>query len=225
MNIVSISLFCDTRLNAVESNKIIQKYKSVGLSNRNALDDALARVDYITVLSHVWAERNRESRLTWLREKEGEMHAPLLFELAIAEFNAAPTVETVINVAYPLLKAATLRVMQDAACSKDLSVKNGDLALRLEMTYTAALEKKTQEVLHQSLEEIKSVDINQWNGAFRTKGVKLLDSTIGKPLPNPQWVDSHGMGKFMGARYTYSMEECARIRNEFALKNLSKYMN
>lgn len=192
-NVVSYS---ETRLNPQAVNHIIKQGKQEGLSNSKALNENLKSSQYIPVLNAIWSERDKNRRLEWLRSHESEMHAPLMFEQAITEFVIKPTVETIIQISIPLIKAASFRVVQDSKCSTDPSVFNGDAAQRMEMTYLTSLNTQTEIHINKKLVTIISENEDAIKSAVNAKVLKIAHSSITQDLPSPNWIGHHGLSVF-----------------------------
>ena len=77
--------FCQIRNDPEAVAAIIQAGKAEGLSKSDELKALAEKGEYIPVLKAVWSERDRSRRLEWLRAN-ASLHAPLMFELALAEF-------------------------------------------------------------------------------------------------------------------------------------------
>jgi hypothetical protein len=231
MNIVNLSnpnnivSFCETSLDRQAMNAIIQEHKSVGLSDP-ALADNLKTGHYQAVLVSLWSERDRTRRLEWLESKANESHPVLMFELAVAKFVAAPTVETVNRVSIPLIKAAVFRVSQDAQCSKDPSVKNGDAGERMSMTYAARLGKLVQTTLKCSLEEVLKNHQDDRVTAIKSKVLETAKLSVSKDLPSPDWVGWHGLSVFIqGAPSMYPADQYKSIRDAYAYEMIKTIEN
>lgn len=217
-NVVS---FCEKSLDREAMDAMIQEHKSVGLSDP-ALADNLKTGNFQAVLVSLWSERDRTRRLEWLESKANELHPVLMFELAVAKFVAAPTVETVIRVAIPLIKAAGFRVKQDACCSRDSSVKDGDAGERMSITYLNRLERQVQATFNHSLTEIVSDHQEACTAAIKSKVLETARLSISRDLPSPYWIGWHGLSVFMqGAPRMYPADQYTRIRDEYANKVIS----
>lgn len=98
-------------------HSIIVRHKRTGLSDAN-IQQWTKECTYEKLLPHVWAERDRKKRLDWLREN-AQWHAPLMFELAMAEMKYCTGLPKERITSYyhtnilPLLDVALLRVKQD----------------------------------------------------------------------------------------------------------------
>ncbi len=161
-----------------------------GLDDENRLQNAIREDCFVEVMIAIWSERDRAKRLDWLRKKAPALQAPFLFELAIAEFKAVPTSETLHRISYPLLQAAYLRVKQDVACYKDASLKN--LPSELEMIYLAALNRLTNEHLKLSVHEVLNKENPDCIEAIQVKWREILNQTHARNLPMPIWVLGSG---------------------------------
>ena len=73
-NTTDVVSFVEKRLDPVEMNRIIKNYKGEGLKNTPQLKEYLGQTDYQSILVRVWAERDPNRRLAWLRKFTG-MHA------------------------------------------------------------------------------------------------------------------------------------------------------
>jgi len=215
-NIVTL---CEQILNPDFANEIIQKGKAEGLSNEEQLQTWLDEGNYESVLKAVWSERDRERRHTWLAAKENQLHAPLMYELAIASFIHSPTAQTVSEVCIPLLKAAGVRVCQDAQCSKDRSVSNGDHVVRLQMAYVNRLTEQTKKILNLTVVEIvEGTDKEIRIAAIKQKVNSVAELSMQTKLPDPEWIAWHGMGAFMGGIKMHPVENYKAITDAFAQK-------
>ena len=105
------------RTDSKAMHDIIVKFKRKGLSDAN-VQKWVQEYAYEKLLPHVWAERDREKRLVWLREN-AKWHVPLMFELAMAEMKYCTSLPQEDIASYyhanilPLLEVALLRVRQD----------------------------------------------------------------------------------------------------------------
>jgi hypothetical protein len=189
LNVVS---FCEKRLAPSEVDKIIQEGKE-GLSNTEKLNGHLAKSEYIPVLKAIWRERDRARRLTWLQSHASELHAPLMFEQALAEFVNVPTIETLFNTSLPLIRAAVFRVEQDSVCSADASVCHGDAPSRMLMLYQKIIFGLTQKHLQKDLALLimENETLVQSNCIAKVLEVARLSLTC--ELPSPTWIGFHGL--------------------------------
>lgn len=194
----NVVAFCEKRLDKEAVSQIIKKHNE-GV-NSPEIEEKLESNDYISTLSLIWGERDAARRLSWLRNHADRLHAPLLYEQAIAEFKESPTVETVIQVSLPLIKAASSRVAQDAQCSQDASVYSGDAHIRMEYVYNRALmdvQKKYAPSLN--LNNILSENKNIIKKTTLNKLKEVAEQSIKNPnmLPSPAWIGFHGMSCFI----------------------------
>lgn len=198
--------FCYKRSNPTEANQIIKKHKEEGLSKRGQLDTWLQEGKYIPVLERIWAERDREARLLWLREKKDALHAPLLYELAAAELKSLPTIETYDQIAAPLIKLANARVAQDAVCSDDKSV--GAAVGAMEFVYGSVLINLLEKsgVSENIRKESSEKRVENIRNTLKTAMEEIIN---GKPLPDPKWVFYHGAGKYLGGMHMVPEEQYA----------------
>lgn len=229
MNIINFSTpqniveFCEKSLDPEAMDELIREHQDIGLSDP-ALEENLRAGNYKAVLTSLWSERDRTRCLAWLESKADELHPVLMFELAIAKFGAYPTVDTINLVSVPLLRAAYFRVHQDSQCAKDVSVKNGDAAERMSMTYLQRLGVRTRALLGCPLEEVleRSQDIRI--AAIKEKVLETARLSLSRDLPSPDWVGWHGMAVFIqGAPDMHLPEEYKQIRDAEANKAI-QYM-
>ncbi len=197
----NVMTFCATRLNPQEVNRIIRDNPQ-GLSDEAAIKTALKAGDYVSVLKPLWAERDRDLRLTWLRANENRFHPVLPFERALAEFKANPTNETLTKVSIPHMIIAGFRNQMDSLCSTDLSLEGP--SSEMQMTYNHALFNLVEKFLPSALGEGGTViTFSKENRIDRLKEtillLKGLESELLKEsprLPDPTWLEHYGLGGF-----------------------------
>ena len=213
----SVVSFCDKRLDRRAANEVMSKYSEGCLSSEREKFEKLAEAgDYIQVLGAIW--KDKENRLAFLDSISSRLHAPLMNEEAIARFIAAPTVETVIRISLPLLKAAEFRANQDAQCSLDPAVSRGDAYLRLALVYRRALDSQIKKYLPaESLASVEAANKAELNSALLKKVMDVALATKAIELPSPLWIGYHGLSVFIeGAPKMHLESEYKRIRDEFA---------
>lgn len=214
--------FVETSLDPVQMNQLIQDRKHIGL-NDPALEDNLRAGKYQPVLQALWSERDRDRRLAFLDSKKQELHPVLMFEEAIARFGASPTLETVHSVAIPLIDAAAFRVNQDAQCASDSSVKYGDAAARMHLTYGRRLAIRVQNLMHRPLHDIARENHQALKTSITAKVLDVARQSLSTELPSPQWVGFHGMEMFMsGKPGMHSADQYANYRNAYARTEIEK---
>lgn len=222
-NSLSTINFCDKRLNPKLANEVMAKYEAGCLApEKSEYYKTLAIAgDYIRVLGAVW--KDKENRLTFLRELAPQFHAPLMFEQAIAEFVANPTAETVNLVSVPLLKAAIFRVRQDTQCSTDSSVVHGDADMRLQLIYVPSLENAIKKYLGKTLADVQKDFALERQKAMGEKITEVARESMTINLPSPNWIGQHGMSIFLSGSISMHPEsEYKRIRDDFAKKIITE---
>jgi hypothetical protein len=148
-----------------------------------------------------------------------------MFELAIAEFSAKPTAETIHLLSIPLIKAASFRVAQDAQCSTDASVKYGDASMRMSITYEQRLKNRVQALLNCPLEDILKEQQNERMAAIKKKVLETAKLSLSTSLPSPDWVGWHGMSVFIsGAPKMHEASEYKQIRDAYANKAIEQIL-
>lgn len=216
-NVSSTVSFSELRLNQKEVATVIRQ-NSQGLSHSEILDQNLAQGNYIPVLSAIWGEKDKLRRLDWLRSQEHQLHAPLMFEQAIAEFTNSPTAETVATISLPLIRAAAFRVHQDAQCSRDASVYNGDASPRMQNTYVMALQNAIKKYAPSlRLEKIQEEKRDEMQVEIKKKLREIVEKTLSAPntLPDPTWIGYHSiMSVFGEAPQMHPREEFDKKRQE-----------
>lgn len=217
----SVVNLCDQeRLNPIELSNI-RKANPKGLTETATLSEHLSRNDYIPVLYSIWSERNQARRLEWLKLQAPSLHAPLLFEQAIAEFAAAPTVDTINTISFPLMKVAGFRVSQDMTCSTDPSVSFGDAAVRLTIAYQSRLEKLVKKHLNKSLAQILTENKDIRMAAIEKKAKETIQASLSCQLPLPDWIGWHGMSVFVnGVIKMHPASKYKELRDAYATKIL-----
>ncbi len=89
-----------------------------GLADTKKLNTLLAAQEYGEVLKHLYSEKDREKRLTWLKQQALEGHVVCAFELS-KEYGRLQNMEE----CYVWLDIAFNRLMQDLACNNDESLE------------------------------------------------------------------------------------------------------
>ncbi len=211
--------FCYNRLNPSSIDAII-KNNSEGLSKPSLTKD-LEKGNYISVLSAVWGEKDKIRRLTWLR-LNAELHAPLMYELAIAEFVNNPTLETITKITFPLLKAATFRVTQDASCSDDSTVSHGDAHLCMDGTYRDALGKAVKKYAKDITPAIFAAKTKEAQSEVQQKICEIARQTLENldKLPNPTWIGYHGLDVHINGYPTMCPPAQFAARRQNAAENI-----
>lgn len=211
--------FCALRNQPVVANAIIEEGRAEGLSRTDYLKRLAEEGQYIPVLKAVWSERDRPRRLEWLRAN-ASLHAPLMFERAIAEFALSPTVQTIHLVSLPLIEAAKLRVQQDCQCSQDPSVYAGDAHELMAHIYLESLERLSLEKLHQSVDRSGSFRGEQ--AAIVEKKLETMRLSMSTPLPSPEWTKWHSPGALTWNMPMHSPFEWQDRRVEFAQRTTTQ---
>ena len=212
-----VIVFCQKRLDKKAANEIIQKGK--GLTDLTSIDEALGRVDYISVLKAVWSERDRPKRLDWLRTKVSELHAPLMYELAMAEFTANPSAEVINKICMPLIKAASFRAEQDRKCVDDMTLNEAYTVL--DNTYYMALNQLVQSKLGKSLKDVLDKDEHQLHADCVAKVKEVAAKSLTIKLNSPIWFAYHGMNAYSNIKL-HPEESWNQIRSDFANDVISK---
>lgn len=221
-NATNIVSFCERSLDLEAMDLMIRANKGIGLSDP-FLEDNLKRGDYRAVLVSVWSERDRPRRLAWLESKSNELHPVLMFELSVAKFVASPTAETVNSFSVPLIQAAAFRVTQDAQCAKDVSVKNGDAAIRMSTTYARRLHRQVEATLQRSLPQVLSDHQDARIAAIKEKVLTTAQLSQRQDLPSPDWIGWHGLSVFIqGKPNMHPAGEYKQIRNAYASEVIEK---
>ena len=208
--------FCEKRLDVTAFEQEFSQPQPLTLEQ---ISQQLASGDYIPVLKALWSEQDKQRRFEWLRQQEKDLHAPLLFEQAIAEFEVLPTIETIIKTCIPLISIANFRVKQDMQCSKDPSVCKGDAAIRMQNTYNQALAKKAGKNLYKRVCSTIEKNHPQETIDLYQKVTEAAEERKSKNLPNPTWIGFHGMSMFFSNISTPPMhpsEEFKQIREAYA---------
>ena len=218
---MSATEYCSFRNQPDEAHQIIQEHKSVGLSDDAALQQYLANGEYVEVLQHIWAERNRNCRLDWLRSNAANLYAPLMYELAISEFVMNPTVETVNLVSLPLLAAASFRVRQDVQCFTTWNTKSASVDEQMELVYRTSLDTQIQKHLQTSLASILETNIEERNQAVNQKVVQTAKKSMEINLPNPDWAGK-GLRSFFGTVKIAVPEKQKEITDQYAQAIIEK---
>lgn len=209
--------YCRKRLDLPVMDAII-KANRAGL-DAPGLEDNLQNGTYIPVLSAVWGERDKAKRIDWLR-LHADLHPPLMFERAIAEFVAAPTAETVTKLVVPLMHAAAFRIHQDAECLLESEPLGKFLEDRMYIVYLSLLAKVGKKHAPElNLEQIMmaekdGIDENSCKRLARIASITLRCPEL---LPNPVWISYH----HGGSKYPmHAKEDFKTIRQHVAREEL-----
>lgn len=210
--------FAYTLLNDAQLKMTIIGEKGITLET----DESLKKCDYISVLKAIWSENDTARRVAWLRSHASELHAPLMYEQAIAEFLIAPTIDTVKQVSLPLLKSATFRVEQDSKCSKDISVNNGDAHICMDETYKMVLNARVVKILNKSIPDIAQNCKDTILANVNQKMITTAQASLATQLPSPNWIRFHGIDALMGTNSMHPESEFKKYRDEYANNMLAK---
>lgn len=219
-NPTNVVAFCESYFNKAELEKIKKEGKESGLSYTNVLSEQLSHGNYIPVLKAIWSEENPERKITWLRTCAlTQLHGPLMFELAVEEFAHDPRPVVLNARSLPLIKAAAFRVQQDAKCSKDASVYNGDAHARMFGAYVARLNELTQKFLGMTPRQAESLVQPDPNYSLAT----IASRSLTVELPSPVWIKNHGMAFFLKEEGPMHPEaDFKRIRDAYAHEELTR---
>ncbi len=179
--------YCARRLDPQFLEQIRNDINNIGVETPD-LEKDLQKGEYIPVLSAIWGERDQSRLVQWLRKHAG-YHAPLMFERAIAEFEAVPTVQTVVRVSLPWIHAAAVRTYQDQRCLLNHSSESRMLS----DTYLELLKDKMRESML-DLEAVKErykavIHRNTFN--WLSQFVNNVDMST---LPSPDWIRENSDG-------------------------------
>jgi hypothetical protein len=209
--------FCEIRNDPKAFSAYIQAEGAQGISNGEALKALAEKGDYIPVLKAIWSEKDHTRQLTWLRSN-ASLHAPLMFELALAEFAAAPTVETIELISFPLISAANLRINQDSVCSQDYfiySLPPSDMG----KAYCKSLDQLMQKHLFHPFDRFNLSQ--RCLQASIQKSIETLLSSKSLPLPNPTWISWHTDATASDALKMHPAGDWKKLREDFANKKLA----
>jgi hypothetical protein len=208
------------------------------LKNNNGLDSPelsknLREASYIKVFKAIWSEKNKERRLDFLRNNAG-LHAPLLFELGMAEVaKELPKVQKDYNdeamkekireavaVAMSYFTAASKRVFQDALAVNDHSLE--DAGLVMFMIYNKGLSDLLNNRTGKNWEDFYSKELSK--GKEKAKVKEIFQKTLTESLPNPTWVGKHGLSyTFSGRVELYPYNEAKEKQNNCAKKIIEAF--
>ncbi len=206
------------------------------IRGRNGITEAakaaLAKGHYTDALAALWSAKTFEERITWMREAADSLHAPFIYELALAEFEAIcekdretgeglysdeRKIEVLNTVSLPLIRAAQFLTRQAAQCSKDDSVYNGDADQRLKNVYIRLIVKVMKEktaIDPSTINEDSPVKL----AAYRRKLEEVVKRSLEIDLPDPKWVTYNGMGTFQGERKMHPKSQWNELRHNYAKK-------
>jgi hypothetical protein len=192
-----------------------------GLANPDELQACLQNGEYIPVLKAIWSERDLERRVSWLRQYSS-LHAPLMFELAMAEFEHSPTRETLAFVSFPLIHAAASRVLQDCSCSVDriekLDAKAPDIVIR--QIYFGSIDLFLTKIRCKAVLQF-SEDTNL---PLLEKTKETMRQSLSAPLPTPEWLKAYGKS-LLGREIIMASSSEWKQRRVFFARELLKNKN
>lgn len=203
-SIIDITQFCEQHFDEIAKNSKIQ---GKGLGDTQSLQQSLDKGDYIPVLRAVWSEKDTIRQLQWLREKAALLHAPLMFELALAEFSSTPDInkiKTFYLVSIPLIKAAAFRVMQDAQCSTRSSFPHGTIGEKMAKIYTKALERRATVALGKTRAQLLTTEQEMRLFMIKMAIEETALRSIMQELPPPTWITGGDI---------FPLENCKEIRD------------
>jgi hypothetical protein len=185
-----------------------------------AFEGYVYKEDYISAYKVLWYSTGKE-RITILRYVYKALYTPFLYEQALAEFMNSPTLETVVKVSIPLIKAANFRFLQDSECCKDSWVREGDCLERIQKVYMSRLHDLTVMSLGLCLEEIQKLHHRQIDFFCREEIRKVAEKSKKMQLPSPCWIGWSGVvALHHGKPPMYHQFLHKRIRNRYADKIL-----
>ncbi|MEM1282413.1 MAG: hypothetical protein AAGG81_02540 [Chlamydiota bacterium] len=185
---------------------------SEGISSLQNTLQLLEEGKYIPILEKIWAEQDHSILLQWLRSLP-QIHAPLLAERAIAEFNETPTVETIIKVSIPLIKAAGYRTMQDCRGVYDASLMGSHEDLC--DVYLQELDKLFTKSLNYPLATIIPENQAKIEKYAKERTIEILQLSLTEKLPCSSWVAQHGMNAFTGKIILFNPADSDRFKKDF----------
>ena len=190
----NIVLYVGMRNNAAKMQGIIRDGKGI---EEERVRGCIERGEYIEALNAIWSERDRPKRLDFLRTHAKE-HAPILFELAVAEAAAVIPKEgydsathdaeirrVVSEVAMPLIKYAGLRVIEDAVAIDDASLQDAHAVM--DDAYILALQNLIKK--RTGKQNTSFVD----NKRMTQRLIEILERDVDGEMPSPKWVALHGL--------------------------------
>ncbi len=202
-----------------------QKESLPNLQDTAAITKHLVEGNYIPILQALKLSIPSEEKLVWLEEHSG-LHAPLLYEQAIAEYKTHPTKQGFIRSA-SLLKAATFRAKQDSQCCLDPTISKGEVADQISGIYEYSLNKFRREdgiTLDPLSKELSS--------AIKTKITETALKSLREPLPPPNWIGlSNTQNSWFdlktppGEAYMFPASTHKEIRDNYAKKTASLMRN
>jgi hypothetical protein len=183
------------------------------------LDINLQNGDIPAVLTAFWSEQDLEKRILWLDLKSEMLHPILLFEEAITKFKHNPTSTTFVSESLPLLHSAYFRLLQDAQCSLNTTIKTS-IAPRIYEIYRIRLGYLVYKKFRSPFFEY---EMRHQNLDLITKKVhQIATKSLKSPLCCPVWIGFTGMNRFsVGQPKMAPKEHFSEIRILYAKERLS----
>lgn len=201
-----VVLFAFTRTQPEELKQYLLAYK--GMGDPAVLDENLKRQNYSEVLKQLWSEEDEEKKLRWLREKSSESHPILLFELAVEEIKADPSLEGFTESLY-YLELGRYRTELDALCINDSSAAVA--AGSLYNMYSRVVSEEVEEY-PELVKEIKQAPHDKLSVQILEKVLSTLKDIRNNisSLPSPKWVSEHALKKLLSNKELILPSEVCR---------------
>ncbi len=187
-NRCSVIEFCERGRLFAPGTKFKMIYEADFLSGekREKIMPSLSDGNYIFAIGAIWSDA--KNRLQFLRECAPLLHAPLMFEEAIAEFEARPSEETINTISIPLIRAAGFRMTQDAICSTDPDVYRGGGEKEMIRVYMTALDSAVQKRLGKMLYTVLQSNQKIRGSAIIQKVIQVAKHSNSIKLPPAKWI-------------------------------------
>lgn len=184
----------------------LKRYQGIQEDKLSAL---LEKQDYVSILKHVWTEKDLNKAIAWLKPRAEQGHVILMFELArtlgrLANAKKEFTSDSLKEIFFWFFRGLHCTRL-DIACNTDPSTSAAIEMLRFtygQFDFPAAM--------------IEALD----QKTIMKEGVESWAPS--ENHPSPQWVIFHGMGMMMGEVRLKPAENWLSLRQAFHEKQLEQ---
>lgn len=178
-------------------------YRTAVILEETKANEFVVKGEFSYLLALLWSNEGSSVALEWLRKKEVVLNAVLLYELAIAEFLAAPSVEILQSRCVPLIKKANVRVLQECCCLEGLASLRETIMARMEETYMGHL----MAVVMSKIDEEAVAQINCDQEVIKQEIRKVANESFTVDVTGKSWL------RWYGANHSAFAEPIAKIKD------------
>lgn len=214
-------LYCTLRKCPQWKDAIVVQTQYMQLLKDLNFQSCLENREYIPLLKWVWCQSDRTIALEWLRSKREEDHAPLLCELAIEEFEASKTAETLHEVSIPLIRQAMFCTLSDSLCLKVDKTFRFSAMNAIERSYMTCLENMSIKYLEVGIEGISKELLNSREKKIKEVISLAAQRVLGREPVKKNWLRWYGRDCLSGTEIPMK-KECKGLVDSLAGNILKK---